>query len=695
MTRYNGSNGQPPEWPAPPRDQPQQPRAHQPQQPRAQRTPYDGEYHDPQQEHPNGYAPEPAWPQAHQFEAGQADPMRSEPWHEPSRMTPPPYPAASAPPTSPAVPNEPRPADYDPWQALAPTNPSRHQAPAPQPPTPHDDTYHYPRSRQDAPQPYTEPPAFAPGWPGRGAQHSPGAEHLPAEGYNDVVPPPFQAVPAQPEPGYAPEFAPYQINPAYAPPQQQAPQVSTDLGKPPPPAYDAPPVQPAADAADYFGGNAEPALENQPTQAPGMIPGSAPQGAWDLRGPTYDDQPAAYYAPQHRAEDTAPPLDLGMRDAARHDHLSHAEPPPGFALPPQHQHTDIAPQEHGYEEDYEDEEPGQRGGLGRSVVIAAALAGSIVIGGGIAYGYNAMFAATGDRNGAPPVIKADGGPARVPPGDPGGKRFPHTDSRVLEKMGQRLPPSTERRNAGAEAKPEGGTDSSRVKVVTTMTFDRNGRMVVSETPQPAPSAGATPQPSVPPSQQPPPVTATQPLPGMTIMNGNGFGPTTTAASEPRAEPPAPQPRVEAPPPQPKVVAVTRAAPRQTANAPPLPTRSTVERGAAAPPRQPERTRVAAVTPRQPAPAPRAGGGAANGYVAVLATKSSRMEALKTFVDLQTRYADVLGSTIPAVQKADLSARNLGIQYRAVVGPPGSRKAASQVCTRLRTAGYQGCWVKAY
>jgi hypothetical protein len=69
--------------------------------------------------------------------------------------------------------------------------------------------------------------------------------------------------------------------------------------------------------------------------------------------------------------------------------------------------------------------------------------------------------------------------------------------------------------------------------------------------------------------------------------------------------------------------------------------------------------------------------------------------LKTFVDLQTRYADVLGSTIPAVQKADLSARNLGIQYRAVVGPPGSRKAASQVCTRLRTAGYQGCWVKAY
>ena len=70
-------------------------------------------------------------------------------------------------------------------------------------------------------------------------------------------------------------------------------------------------------------------------------------------------------------------------------------------------------------------------------------------------------------------------------------------------------------------------------------------------------------------------------------------------------------------------------------------------------------------------------------------------ALKRFVDLQTRYSSVLGSHIPAVQKADLSSRNLGIQYRAVVGPPGSRKAALKVCSQLRAAGYQGCWVKAY
>ena len=37
----------------------------------------------------------------------------------------------------------------------------------------------------------------------------------------------------------------------------------------------------------------------------------------------------------------------------------------------------------------------------------------------------------------------------------------------------------------------------------------------------------------------------------------------------------------------------------------------------------------------------------------------------------------------------------GVWYRAVVGPPGSREAASSVCSQLKTAGHAGCWVAAY
>ena len=83
----------------------------------------------------------------------------------------------------------------------------------------------------------------------------------------------------------------------------------------------------------------------------------------------------------------------------------------------------------------------------------------------------------------------------------------------------------------------------------------------------------------------------------------------------------------------------------------------------------------------------------SGYVAVLASKTSRMDALKAFADLQQKYGDVLASKTPDVQEANLGDK--GVRYRSVVGPPGSREAASGVCKQLKTAGYADCWVTAY
>jgi hypothetical protein len=84
---------------------------------------------------------------------------------------------------------------------------------------------------------------------------------------------------------------------------------------------------------------------------------------------------------------------------------------------------------------------------------------------------------------------------------------------------------------------------------------------------------------------------------------------------------------------------------------------------------------------------------ASGFVAVLASKRSRADALNAFAELQRKYPEVLAGMTPDVQEADLGDK--GMWYRAVVGPPGSREAATNVCHDLKTAGHDGCWVAAY
>ena len=62
-----------------------------------------------------------------------------------------------------------------------------------------------------------------------------------------------------------------------------------------------------------------------------------------------------------------------------------------------------------------------------------------------------------------------------------------------------------------------------------------------------------------------------------------------------------------------------------------------------------------------------------------------MDALKAFADLQQKYGDVLSTRTPDVQEANLG--DEGRLVSPVVGPPGSRDAASGVCSQLKTAGY--------
>lgn len=85
-----------------------------------------------------------------------------------------------------------------------------------------------------------------------------------------------------------------------------------------------------------------------------------------------------------------------------------------------------------------------------------------------------------------------------------------------------------------------------------------------------------------------------------------------------------------------------------------------------------------------------------GFVAVLASiphsSSSRIDALKRFADMQQKYSTALAGRTPDIASANLSK---GVYDRLVVGPPGSREQASNVCVQLKAQGYHGCWVTSY
>jgi hypothetical protein len=100
-----------------------------------------------------------------------------------------------------------------------------------------------------------------------------------------------------------------------------------------------------------------------------------------------------------------------------------------------------------------------------------------------------------------------------------------------------------------------------------------------------------------------------------------------------------------------------------------------------------------------APTPAAtGAGGANGYVAVLTSRKSREDALKSFADLHQKYPDLLNGRTPDVREKDFGDATTGpkgVWYRLIVGPPGSKEAARELCQKLDAQGFRGCFSMAY
>jgi hypothetical protein len=389
--------------------------------------------------------------------------------------------------------------------------------------------------------------------------------------------------------------------------------------------------------------------------------------------------------PAHQQAAAAPPwsqqqdprgFDLGAYapaagQAAAYQHAE-AGPDPGVYGG---QHPGYAETDSEFDDAFLEEEEPPAGGR-RGLMIVAALVGAIGLGGGMAYTYKTFFA---PRSGPAVVIKDTQGPAKSKPEVADGRGFPHTDKKLLSRLGEdatRPPPAADA-PANADASGDRGDDPNGPRRVRTIQImpGQGGSGGPSPAPPPVMASAA------PPPAGPPGIVT---VPGVTLENFGTPRPPPQAAPRPSAPPqqqaqPPSAARVEQPP--------AAAAPPARPAQPPVRAVAATPPPAAAP-----AAKEKAAVPKAKQPA--AGSLTGAGYVAVLSSKKTRMDALKVIADTQQKYGDVLSSKTPDVQEADLGEK--GVWYRAVVGPPGSREAALNLCSQLKNAGHEGgCWVTAY
>lgn len=335
--------------------------------------------------------------------------------------------------------------------------------------------------------------------------------------------------------------------------------------------------------------------------------------------------------------------------------------------------------------EYEDE-PAPRSR--RPMVIMMALAGAILIGGGMAYGYKKL--GSSGPQGEPPIIKSEDFPSKTKPADAGGKTFPYSDTKIMGRLGdgtsseqadaapdQSAPPGDTAQSASADESAAGGP-----RKVSTLVVGRDGSIQSPPPEEPVQHAASVPGTAL-----------------VDVFGQNGHGAPDHIRDEPQARPATPVSGDDTPAPM-KKVAVTPVK-INGASASKSATGSIDGSATPAPPKKLKKVAKAETATTSDAysetavPVTSSGGG--TGFVAVLASvphsASSRIDALKRFADMQQKYSTALAGKTPDIATANLGAK--GNFDRLVVGPPGSRQEASNVCAQLKAQGYSSCWVTSY
>lgn len=350
--------------------------------------------------------------------------------------------------------------------------------------------------------------------------------------------------------------------------------------------------------------------------------------------------------------------------------------------------------------EYEDEDaPRSR----RPLMVVMALAGAILVGGGMAYGYKKF--SSGGPQGEPPIVKSEDFPSKTKPADAGGKTFPYSDTKIMGRLGdgtssapadgspdQAAPAPSDTAQA---APAEDSANDGGPRKVSTLVVGRDGSI------------------QSPPPEAPAPSSQVAGVPGTSLVDV--FGQNGGGGQGHGRDEPLPQAHQEksvsgddTPAPMKKAVAATPVKVSKINSAsstkPSTTTGSIDDRDDAAAPapskklkkvaRAESATTSDAYSESGP-PVTTSGGG--SGYVAVLASVphsgSSRIDALKRFADMQQKYSAALSGKTPDIATANLGAK--GNFDRLIVGPPGSRQEASNVCSQLKAEGYTSCWVTTY
>ncbi len=474
----------------------------------------------------------------------------------------------------------------------------------------------------------------------------------------------------QPQQGYADQASGYP-GAGYGQPQSygQQPYDSGYGGYSQPQSYTPPaPQQPFIPAPHPFG---QPQGYGSDFDPPTQTRGYTPQGyGQDMDPPTarsFAPQAPAQQMPFDRFPAPQQPQGYGAQPGQPAWGQQPSQDPRGFDLgqympqgqqPPADQGFQVGPQDHfnqpqqdyadhegAYDEGEPEEEEEPRSGR-RTLMIVGALVGAIGFGGAMAYTYKSFF--SGNKS----AVAAKVDPGKAKPGSV------NSEKKLISRL-------DEGPKADGQNEPEAQSDDPnaprKVRIIP----------ITPGNDQPAQTAATPP--------------AAQPIPGIMLdmgppqqrpQPGQGPAPVARAPAAPAVTSTAgPKPAAQAPV---RTVAVNPPAPQAEATPPPAKKEKVAK--VAAPKMKDDHT---ASIPAS----------AASGYVAVLASQKTRMDALKAFADLQQKHNDVLGTKTPDVQEANLGDK--GMWYRAVVGPPSSREAATNLCSQLKSAGYNGCWVTTY
>jgi cell division septation protein DedD len=299
-------------------------------------------------------------------------------------------------------------------------------------------------------------------------------------------------------------------------------------------------------------------------------------------------------------------------------------------------------------------------GLGRWIIIGAGVFLFAVFAAVLWYAYVEVMGL--GAGGPPPLNRAEAGPIKRPPDDPGGMEIPNRDSAAARVFGQ---------------------TSEGVRLERILPRQDTGMVEL----EPEPVA------PVPPTPAPPPTAAEPPAPAATaagpadvpveMLQASEPDPATMAPETPTPEPTAPEATAEAPP-----APVARPSVTVTARPPqdPAPTAQTPRppAAAAAPPRAaaPSAQTAARTPPARSAPA------ASPIFRVQLGAFRSDTAASQAWVDLQRRLREPLGGLRPTVLEARTSS---GTFYRLQAGPLPSRDGAARACAQVK-AGGNDCFI---